>query len=135
MAADEPNGVGFRGVQAPRPGQNEIVKKRLADFAPSFAHYKRYPNSVVPTLPQTGHPQSSPIMKAEFKRTQSLFNAACELTDPEQRRAVLEAGCGEDLAFLAKMEKLLKAGDRAEEFFADCIPTPSELLVSHEGSR
>jgi hypothetical protein len=73
-------------------------------------------------------------MNAECIRKQSLFHAARELTDPDQRRAFLEAGCAGDLALLAKMEKLLRAGERAEEFFADCIPTPSELLVSREGS-
>lgn len=73
-------------------------------------------------------------MNAECERKQSLFDAARELTDPLQRRAFLEAGCGGDLALLAKIEKLLLAGERAEEFFADCIPTSFELLVSHEGS-
>ena len=73
-------------------------------------------------------------MNADCERKQSLFDAASELTDPAEQQAFLELGCAGDLALLAKMEKLLRAGERAEEFFADCIPTPYELLASHKGS-
>jgi len=74
----------------------------------------------------------SRIMNTDCERKQYLFDAARELTDPAQQRALLEAGCGGDLTLLGKMEKLLRAGEQAEEFFADCIPSSATLSVALE---
>jgi hypothetical protein len=69
----------------------------------------------------------SRVMNTDCERKQSLFEAARELVDPARQRAFLEAGCGGDLVLLGKMEKLLRAGEQAEEFFADCIPSPATI--------
>jgi hypothetical protein len=66
-------------------------------------------------------------MNTDFERKQSLFEAARKLTDPAQRRAFLETRCDGDLVLLAQMEKLLWAGEQAEEFFADCVPMPATI--------
>lgn len=74
-------------------------------------------------------------MSTDFERKQSLFEAARQLTDPAQRRAFLEAGCGGDLVLLAKMEKLLKADEQVEEFFADCIPVSADISALLESDE
>src|ERR1700677_2837711 len=66
-------------------------------------------------------------MNVDLERKLSLFEAARELTDPARRRAFLKAACSGDTGLLATMEKLAKAGERAEEFFADCMATPATI--------
>src|SRR5262245_48936755 len=61
-------------------------------------------------------------MSAAIEREESLFETARGLTDPAQRRAFLEEACGEDAALRKKIEQLLTAGERADEFFARCAP-------------
>jgi serine/threonine protein kinase len=72
-------------------------------------------------------------MSADLERKLSLFEAASELTDPARRRAFLKAACAGETTLLHTMEKLLSAGERVDEFFADCAPdhaTISEALES-----
>ena len=53
---------------------------------------------------------------------ESLFNAARELADPARRRAFLDQACGADLALRARVERLLKAAETADDFLASCAP-------------
>jgi eukaryotic-like serine/threonine-protein kinase len=50
----------------------------------------------------------------------TVFEAALEIKDPAERGAFLVRACEGDLQLRTKIEKLLSAHDRAEEFFADC---------------
>lgn len=69
-------------------------------------------------------------MITECELKQALFDAASELDDPAQRQVFLEAACHGDTLLLAKMKKLLQAGERAEEFFAGCTPTPDTISAA-----
>ena len=73
-------------------------------------------------------------MTGEFERTLSLFEAACELTDPARRRAFLKSACSGDPGLQEEIEKLASAGQQADEFFAECIPTPAAISAALESS-
>jgi WD40 repeat protein/serine/threonine protein kinase len=50
---------------------------------------------------------------------EAVFNAASALADPPTRAAFLNRACGNDTALRARMEVLLQAHDRANQFFGD----------------
>jgi hypothetical protein len=64
-------------------------------------------------------------MSTDTELKVALFEEANELADPAQRRALLDARCAGDAALRKKIEKLLSAGERAEEFFSQCTFTPN----------
>src|SRR6516164_7858856 len=61
-------------------------------------------------------------MSTAIGREESLFDEARELTDPARRRAFLDRACKGDMMLRKKIEKLLVACERADEFFAECTP-------------
>ncbi len=48
-----------------------------------------------------------------------LFNAAAEIEDPQQCDAFLREQCGEDLASIEKLQKMLGVREEAEQFFKE----------------
>src|SRR5690348_18003748 len=71
-------------------------------------------------------------MSAAIEREESLFETARGLTDPARRRAFLDEACGEDAALRRKIDELVTAAERADEFFARCAPA---LRPSANGSN
>jgi len=71
-------------------------------------------------------------MKVDLERKLALFEAARELTDPARRRAFLKAACRGDTTLMVKIEKLVSAGERVDDFFADCIPDPATISAALE---
>src|SRR5947207_3315041 len=69
-------------------------------------------------------------MNAAIEREESLFEAARSLPDPARRNAFLAEACGNDAALRKKIEELLTACERADEFFAGCAPAlrPSAVI-------
>src|SRR5262245_2905131 len=53
-----------------------------------------------------------------------IFTAALELADPVQRRAFLEAACGQDHELLAQVESLLSHDEAAGSFIAEPAVAP-----------
>lgn len=71
-------------------------------------------------------------MNTNYRRIESLFDAARGLTDPARQRAFLESACAGEVAVLAKIDRLLRASERADDFFADCIPTLAAISAAFE---
>jgi hypothetical protein len=71
-------------------------------------------------------------MNTNYRRIESLFDAARGLTDPARQRAFLESACAGEVAVLAKIERLLRASECADEFLADCIPTLAAISAAFE---
>ena len=79
-------------------------------------------------------------MTADSQREKSLFNAARELTDQATRRTFLDEACGSDQKLRARIERLLSAAEKADDFLAGCAPAleaaaeldPSEITPSQE---
>jgi len=63
-------------------------------------------------------------MNADFERKLLLFEAARELPDAARRHAFLKAACAGENTLIASIERLVNAGERVEDFFAECAPTP-----------
>jgi serine/threonine protein kinase len=76
-------------------------------------------------------------MHRPIEREELLFDAARALTDPTRRRAFIEEACAGDAAMRASIEALLSAGDVADDFFAECMPSfdaIAHLAGAGEGS-
>jgi hypothetical protein len=58
---------------------------------------------------------------------ESLFFAACRLTDPAERAAFLDARCGDDAALRHRLEALLAERAEADAFFGQPPPGVAEL--------
>jgi serine/threonine protein kinase len=58
-------------------------------------------------------------MKDLSRNEKALFAAARELTDTAQRRAFLDQACTDDPALRRRLEEMLAAQTRAEQFFAE----------------
>ena len=58
-------------------------------------------------------------MKPVQPNEQTIFNAARELSDPEKRAAYLDLACGKDTTLRNRIERLLKAEQRADQFLGD----------------
>ena len=71
-------------------------------------------------------------MNSNFELIESLFDVARRLTDPARQRAFLESACAGEVAVLAKIDRLLRASERADDFFADCIPTLAAISAAFE---
>ncbi|MCH8344175.1 MAG: protein kinase [Planctomycetes bacterium] len=71
-------------------------------------------------------------MDEQYKRAKELFLTVCDL-DPDKREALLEKGCGDDVALRKDVESLLAHYDGADETVA--IPTgPASTIVSGNGN-
>ncbi len=57
-------------------------------------------------------------MSPEKQHEQALFEAALDLTDPDERRAFLDRFCGKDTALRIRLEKLLSSQESAEAFLS-----------------
>ena len=55
-------------------------------------------------------------MKPINPHEESIFDAARQLTDPEARAAYLEAACAGDAPLRHRIDRLLEAGARADQF-------------------
>src|SRR5438477_10990241 len=49
---------------------------------------------------------------------QTIFDAAWQIPDPQSRSAYLDEACGGDPSLRERVERLLRAGQRADEFLA-----------------
>ena len=58
-------------------------------------------------------------MNPTLKEEEDIFDAARLISDAPARRSYLERACGSDAALRERVEALLAALDRAEDFFAD----------------
>jgi len=74
-------------------------------------------------------------MAPDSQREKSLFNAAQDITDPARRRAFLEEACGDDLALRTRIERLLSAGEQADDFLAGCGPALEAAAVALDPSE
>src|SRR4051794_33473116 len=63
-------------------------------------------------------------MAAPGNARERLFNAAAELTDPEQRAAFLDAACGHDPSLRAEIEDLLRHDDAAAGLLSEPALSP-----------
>src|SRR6266567_368815 len=66
--------------------------------------------------------QRGPMMNAALEREESLFDAARALTNAAHQRAFLLEACAGNAALQTRIEELLNACERADEFFAGCAP-------------
>jgi WD40 repeat protein/serine/threonine protein kinase len=55
----------------------------------------------------------------DAKQEAAIFEAACEVSDPVQRRAFLDEACANDPALRSRLEKMLAGFAEAEEFFLE----------------
>ena len=74
-------------------------------------------------------------MASDSERTKSLFDAARDLSDPARRRAFLEEACGDDLALRTRIERLLSAGEQADDFLAGCAPALEAAAAALDPSQ
>src|SRR5262245_36385601 len=65
------------------------------------------------------------MAEADIARVRELFNGALELSGPE-RGAFLAGACGGDAALKAKVEGLLAAAERDDEFLASATASAPE---------
>jgi eukaryotic-like serine/threonine-protein kinase len=64
---------------------------------------------------------------ADDRRAEAIFNAACEVSDPENRAALLNAECGEDLTLHACVRRLLIEHDDSGGQFHVAGPLSGEV--------
>ena len=74
-------------------------------------------------------------MAPDSQREKSLFNAALELTDPAQRRAFIDKACAGDQALRARIDRLLKASETADDFLAGCAPALEAAAAALDPSQ
>jgi serine/threonine protein kinase/Flp pilus assembly protein TadD len=58
-------------------------------------------------------------MKDSASIEETIFNAARQLAEAQNRAAYLDLACGEDRALRERIERLLKAADQADQFLAN----------------
>jgi eukaryotic-like serine/threonine-protein kinase len=75
------------------------------------------------------------MTEPSISREQSLFEAARELREPAQRCAFLREACGEDSALRIRIEKLLKASEQADKFFAGCAPALQRVSDTRQSTE
>jgi hypothetical protein len=73
-------------------------------------------------------------MAAAKPRDEELFEEALDLQSGRDRTAFLDRSCQDAPELRARLERLLKAHEGAERFFADCLPpmdfaTPEDPLA------
>ena len=59
-------------------------------------------------------------MEPNSQREQSLFEAALDFDDPEQRRVLLDQACGDNKVLRKRIEQLLALSKSADTFFSEC---------------
>jgi hypothetical protein len=67
---------------------------------------------------------------------QEIFEAALEIKDDAERKAMLERACAGDAHLRARIEELLASQGEADRFFTDCvtaIAASTEELTPCEG--
>ena len=69
-------------------------------------------------------------MNDRKQKIEAIFHAAAELDSPEQREIYLNRACGGDAEFRSEVETLLRAVQRADQFFDDPALAGSPLLTS-----
>jgi eukaryotic-like serine/threonine-protein kinase len=73
------------------------------------------------------------MMDAARQRLEALFEAALELAVPAERAAFLERECAGDAALRARLERLLAAHTRSQDFFTDCRPALNPVEPGEAG--
>lgn len=59
-------------------------------------------------------------MEPNSQREQSLFEAALDFDDPEQRRVLLDQACGDNKVLRKRIEQLLALSKSADTLFSEC---------------
>ena len=71
-------------------------------------------------------------METNLQREELIFDAALALDTPAQRRAYLDEACGGDAALRARMERLLRTHEHADDFFVSCVAGMKPALDAAE---
>ncbi len=71
-------------------------------------------------------------METNLQREELIFDAALALETPAQRRAYLDEACGGDAALRARMERLLRTHEHADDFFVSCVAGMKPALDAAE---
>jgi eukaryotic-like serine/threonine-protein kinase len=75
-------------------------------------------------------------MNDRKQEIEAIFHAAAELDSPEQREIYLNRACGGDAKLRSEVETLLRAVQRADEFFDDPAlagsPLSSSTILANE---
>ena len=66
----------------------------------------------------------------DAKQEAAIFEAACKVSDPVQRRAFLDEACAGDPALRSRLEKMLAGLAEAEEFFVEGAAARESALRS-----
>ena len=73
-------------------------------------------------------------MDAARQRLEALFDAALELKIPAERAAFLQRECADDAALRTRLERLLAAHGRSQDFFTDCRSALNQFDSGDAGS-
>ncbi len=78
-------------------------------------------------------PEPSPLAPPNWERVEAAWRAAIDV-QPEERRAVLDAACGEDSALRARVEELLTADADSEALIVEAVAFGARRLASESVS-
>ena len=70
------------------------------------------------------------ISTPSSSREETIFNVARQLSHPEDRAAYLDDVCRDDTSLRERVERLLNAGQRADDFLANNSPTVGKIPSS-----